>query len=440
MTSKVAIIGGGWAGMAAALQLHSHRIPVSLYEAARQYGGRARSVSLAGQTVDNGQHLLIGAYRETLRLIQFMGLQEEAVLLRLPLSLTVLGQHHSLRLRTPALPAPLHLAAGLLLARGIPLTERLAALRMAWQLQQIGYQLKQDISVAALLEQYHQGPGMRELFWEPLCLATLNTPMHIASAQVFLHVLRDSFSQCRSDAQMLIPTRPLGELFCDSAADFLSRHPDNQLQHSQRVDALLIEDNTLRGLVIKGETIPCQQAILATSPQEAARLLSPHPALMPIARMIRQLGFQPIVTAYLHYPPEVQLPEPMIGLHGGIAQWLTDRRHAAQPGLIAVTISTEGEHMAWDTPGLCQRLEREIATHFPDWPAPLHCRVIREKRATFACRTGCQALRPEQSTPVKGLWLAGDYTAGDYPATLEGAVRSGVQCAEYILPTRVPFA
>jgi hydroxysqualene dehydroxylase len=437
LNDPVYIIGAGWAGMAAALELYRHDIPVTLLEAGQRVGGRARTVTIDGLAIDNGQHLLIGAYTESLRLMAMIGLREQEVLLRQPLSLTVMGQNEdTLRLQAPPLPAPLHLVAGLLFCGGVPWRERLAALRMARDLRITGFQLAHDISVAELLQRHRQGKVMCGKFWEPLCVATLNTPIDSASAQVFLNVLRDSFARCRRDAELLIPRVPLGTLFCETAAQHLQRHPANRLISGSRVTALHIAHQQLQGIEVEGTVLPCRQAILATSPAEAQRLLAPHPPLHDIAARIAQLGSQPITTLYLHYPPHVQLPEAMIGLHGGTAQWLTDRRHAGQKGLIAVTISATGAHMTWDRQRLCEKVIAEIRHHFPHWPPPRLCRMIREKRATFACTVTSQALRPPVQTPVAGLWLAGDYVAGDYPATLEGAVRSGVQCATAITRTR----
>ena len=311
---------------------------------------------------------------------------------------------------------------------------------MLWQLKRHQFHLPRDSSVASLLAQYRQDGLIRALFWEPLCLATLNTPIETASAQVFLHVLRDSFARQRQDAELLIPRVPLGELFCETAVRHLCRDPNNRFHLGSRVHTLHIEGEQLRALQVGNDSLPCRQAILATSPREAVRLLLPHPPLENLAQTIASLGSQPITTVYLSYPPTVQLPEPMLGLHGGIAQWLTDRRHAGQPGMIAVTISTGGPHMGYTAEQLCTQLSTEIQQHFPHWPTPLKARVIREKHATFACTVANHARRPNMQTSLTGLWLAGDYVANDYPATLEAAVRSGVQCAKAIIATRLKTA
>lgn len=129
----------------------------------------------------------------------------------------------------------------------------------------------------------------------------------------------------------------------------------------------------------------------------------------------------------------------MIGLLDTTSQWVFDRGlyGAEHAGLMAVVISGPGEHMALSNPALGTRVVNELGQIFTDWPAPLHdpadAVIIREKRATFSCRTGINSMRPAATLPVQGAWLAGDYTDTGYPATLEGAVRSGMQCARALM-------
>ncbi len=431
----VVIVGGGWAGLAAALELTAHDIPVSLYESAPQLGGRARNAPFGDLTVDNGQHLLIGAYSEILRLLAMMGTEESQVLLRTRLHLKVVEGDKALLMQAPPLPAPLHLAWAQLTAGGLTAGERVRALWMSLRLMLSGFTLKHDIAVSTLLQQHQQSETMIRRFWEPLCIATLNTPISKASAQVFLRVLKDSFTRRRHDADLLIPREPLGELFPQRAADYLQHHGVS-VQLSQRVEALHINNHQLEALSISGEQLRCHDAIIATAPHAAERLLSAHSELSPLWEQISALGNQPIITLYLQYPREHRLEEPMLGMSGTISQWLFDRSHCDQPGLIAVVISAEGEHLSWDNESLTSHVLQELATQFPHWPPPRQSRVIREKRATFECSVGIETRRPANTTPVRGLWLAGDYTDTGYPATLEGAVRSGVQCARRIIKQR----
>ncbi|TRZ65645.1 MAG: FAD-dependent oxidoreductase, partial [Rhodocyclaceae bacterium] len=202
--AKVAIIGAGYAGMAAATELATHGISVTVFESSRVLGGRARAIETTGTTVDNGQHILIGAYRESLRLMRQVGADPQRLLLRLPLTLAYPGQ---LRVATPRLPAPLHLALGLLGARGLSWSDKLAAIRFMRALKHQDFRLpdqRQDCSVSALLDTHRQPDRLRTYLWEPLCVAALNTPADAASAQVFLNVLRDSLAAERSASDLLL--------------------------------------------------------------------------------------------------------------------------------------------------------------------------------------------------------------------------------------------
>jgi hypothetical protein len=161
-------------------------------------------------------------------------------------------------------------------------------------------------------------------------------------------------------------------------------------------------------------------------------LLRPHPATAALGTALQALDHTPIATVYLRYPAAVRLDSPMVGLTGTLTQWVFDRCVCHQPGVIAAVISGTGSHMDMDRAALAAQVAKELSAHF-GWPAPEQTFVVREKRATFRCGVDVDAVRPEASTPIAGLWLAGDYTANGYPATLEGAMRSGVQCARLIL-------
>ena len=176
---KVGIIGGGYAGMAAAVALAERGIPVTVFESAKQLGGRARGLMHNDTQLDNGQHLLLGCYRETLRLIELVGGNVGQDFLRLPLQLDLHG-HFSLR--APRLPAPLHLLVALLRADSLSWNERMKAIRFMLTLRRIDFHLPKDMTVAELLAQHGQDTGLTLKLWEPLCIAALNTPVRKASA------------------------------------------------------------------------------------------------------------------------------------------------------------------------------------------------------------------------------------------------------------------
>lgn len=422
---RVAIIGGGYAGLAAAVELARQGVPVTLFEAGKTLGGRARGISYRGIAMDNGQHILLGAYRETLRLMALVGVKQKDAMLRLPLALRIPGHF---TFKPPALPAPLHLIAGLLLAQGLPLGERLAAIRFALALRLKNFRLVQDMSVASLLTHYRQDGKIGSLLWEPLCLAALNTPMRQASAQVFLNVLRDSFGRARSDSDVVLPRTDLTSLFPLAASEFIRQH-GGQVVCGCRIRNIGQDDENFK-LGWEGGMENFSHVICAAAPQHALTLLAGLPEAAPAINLLRRFDYQPIATIYLQYPRATRLPAPMLGLTGGFAQWVFDRgcTHGT-PGLLAVVISAAGEHQDWPAEQLAGKVNLELRQALA-LPPPLWHKVIVERRASFACTVGLE--RPAQSTGLKNFYLAGDYTAGDYPATIEGAVRSGVTAAALI--------
>lgn len=428
--TRVAIIGGGYAGMAAAAELASRDIPVTVFESARQLGGRARGVRYNDTRLDNGQHLLLGCYRETLRLIELVGGDPSQDFLRLPLQLDLHG-HFSLR--APRLPAPLHLLVALLDARGLNWGERLKAARFMLALRRMGFRLAYDMTVAELLKRHGQDADLTLKLWEPLCIAALNTPVHKASAQVLLNVLRDSLNRNRADSDMLLPRTDFSTLFPQRAAAFVERH-GGKVHLSCGVESIAPSDAGIAIGSALGRDV-FSHVICAAPPGVAADLLRPLAALAGTVRRIDMLEQQPIYTVYLQYPAPVQLPHPMIGLHRRFSQWLFDKGSiAGQHGLIAAVISAEGMHQELSHDELAQKVIAELHEEFGITTTPLWFKVIAEKRATFCCSPDLQ--RPAQQTEVGNLFLAGDYTAGDYPATLEGAVLSGSLCARLCLPGR----
>ncbi|MBI5109396.1 MAG: FAD-dependent oxidoreductase [Rhodocyclales bacterium] len=415
---KFAVIGAGYAGMAAAVELATAGRQVDVFEASRIAGGRARATQIEGFTVDNGQHILVGAYSETLRLMRAVGVDPGRALKRTPLRFEFPGEF---LMQAPHLPAPLHTAFALLLAKGLDWSEKFAAIRLMRDLQANAYRIQPDCNVSAWLDAHETPSRQRRLLWEPLCVAALNTPADRASAQVLANVLRDSLGGTRAASDMLLPQVDLSALFPGPACDYI-RQRGGSVSFGTRVTTLRREENAWR-LDAGG---PYAAVVLAVAPYHLAALL---PELAPD---VAHFDWEPIVTSYFSYPPEACLPQAMLGIDAGLAQWLFDRgRLCGQHGLIAAVISAHGRHLDLATAEMERGIHAEIARIVPGLPLPLRVQTITEKRATFACVPYLK--RPPARTALPGVWLAGDYVAGDYPATLEGAVRSGVAAARDII-------
>ena len=433
--NSVVIIGAGWAGLAAAVKLTQQGQKVTVYESAKQAGGRARSVDYNDLSVDNGQHILIGAYTECLNLMNSIGIKPENLLKRLPLQLTVIGET-KLVLHAPPLPAPLHLLFALITAKGLNLRDKLAAVKFGLYLKKNKYHFTKDTSVKELFKLTKQTDVLVTQLWEPLCLATMNTSIATASANVFMTVFKDAFTKNTKDADSLLPRTDLSNLFPNAAVKYIKKNGGNVYLKS-RIEKINIDDNKVTSINLKKdnkiETIDTTQLILAVAPQNIKSIISEHKALQPISHNIAQFTYQPIVTIYLQYSENTQLPLNMTGLSDTLSQWVFDRgSFCLQSGLFSVVISANGEHMNMDDSTLSQVVHSEISTLFTHPPKLLNSFVIREKRATFSCTVNINHIRPKNETNITGLYLAGDYTDTGYPATLEGAVRSGIAAAKQI--------
>ena len=440
---SVVIIGAGWAGLAAAVKLTEQGKKVVLYESAKQAGGRARSVSFNDFNVDNGQHLLIGAYTQCLSLMETAGIDTKTVLKRLPLQLIVINKssiengNNELLLRGPALPAPLHLLYALMTAKGLKFKDKVAAVKFGLTLKKAHYHFNEDISVMALFIKTKQTQTLIKQLWEPLCLATMNTPIDVASANVFMTVFRDAFTNKTHDADSLVPRIDISNVFPNAAINYIE-NKGGKVFFKSRVDKIDVTDNKVVSIQVKQnneiQTHKTSQVIIATAPQNLTKLLTEHAELKTTCDNIEKLKYEPIVTIYLHYSENVKLSQAMTGLTNTHSQWVFDRStFCHQDGLISVVISSSGDHMTMDDDTLTEIVHSEISALFINKPTLINSFVIREKRATFASTVNINDLRPKNETAIKGLYLAGDYTDTGYPATLEGAVRSGVAASNLII-------
>ena len=424
---KIAIVGAGWSGLAAASTAIDAGHQVTVFEAAQTLGGRARALPCRlpdgwSINVDNGQHILIGAYSETLRLMQHVGIDTETSMLRLPLTL-LFADGSGLRL--PRWPAPLDALAGILFASGWSLADKASLIRAALVWQWRGFTCPATSTVADLCSSI--SARVMATLIEPLCVSALNTPSERASGQVFLRVLQDSLFGGHGSSNLLLPRTDLTQLFPQAAAHWVQQR-GGVVRTGARVDSIA---HTGKDWALDGERFDA--VVWATASTVAAQVFSASADSMPpdLAAALHQwaasaqaLQYEAIATVYA-YSAQVRLAQPMLALHSSTehpAQFVFDRGQLGGPaGLLAFVVSASTAERDLVQSRVLAQAKQQLGITVQA------LQTVVEKRATFACTP---ALQRPMAKIAPGLVACGDYVAGPYPATLEGAVRSGIQAVQ----------
>jgi len=440
--TSVAIIGGGWAGLSAAIELCTLNYNVSLFESSPQLGGRARSIKWNDVTLDNGQHLMIGAYQQMQQSLQLIGADVGTLFKQIPHRMLMLNAQSgaaAFDLQLPTYPAPLHLLFGVLKIPNLSLKEKFLLLVRFNKL--LNTPIKSDITVSNWLSLANLPVSYTKNCLEPVCLAALTTHPQQASAKAFQSVLQQTFNAPADFTDLLIPTTDLSQVFPDLAEQFILQQ-GGTIHARSKVQALQTEGNCITSISVNDETLKFDQVILATPANVSAKLLADIQPCQNIVEHIKQLNYEPISTLYLQFKQPISLPCPMVGLVNGTAEWVFERSLSGHADILAVVISAQGPHLEMSEATLLETVYTELSNCINDLPELLTSKLITEKRATFQCHPNVDKHRPGIRTNLSNLNLCGDYVyieeknAPGLPSTLEGALRSGVKCAQLILNSK----
>jgi squalene-associated FAD-dependent desaturase len=448
---EVVVIGAGCAGLAAAAMLAEAGWRVRVLESRPRLGGRATAFPdrVTGELVDNGQHVLFGCYRETLAFLTRIGARDNVRAQR-TLSVPFIDRSgHRSVLACPDLPSPWHLLAAIARWKAMPLTDRLSALRMALPLRaarrarvrtgRVAAALDgtggRDATVSQWLREHGQSETLTAWLWEPLAVAALNQSPDEARAEPFVRVLAEMFGPDASASALLLPTRPLHEMYAEPARAFVEAHGgDVRLGATAR---LLADEQKVLGVEIRGEHVPATR-VISTVPWTGLRTLFAEPAPRALATLIAdaaKMQSEAIVTVNLWYDRQV-MDDPFVGLPGRSMQWVFDKRLAfgREASHLSLVASGANALAAEDADQVIARAAAEVAEALPGARAATLTRatVIREKHATFSLAAG-QPPRPSTQTAIEGLLLAGDWIDTGLPGTIESAVASGHRAAQVIL-------
>ena len=431
---KILIIGGGWAGIAAAVEAAGRGNTVLLVEERGYLGGRARSFvdRETGHHIDNGQHVMMGCYHALLNVLRTLGTQH---LLEPQRSLTVTFVDASQRkhtLDTSPLPGRFGVVAGILRLTGVGVLSRIAAIRLALSIAR-GSTKGVGTTCAEFLRQARQPQDIIQRFWEPVVLATLNAPLETASAELLVAVMKLAFLGSSSDSALLVPSCGLSDLI-EPVASWLKQRGGTVLLHTS-VDRLIIENNVCTKAVLSDGSTESVDAVVSCIPQRALERLCANSGTA--ARLPEAPAMSPIVSVYLWYEHQ-WMHEELLAALGTTIQWVFNKRRIA-PGLVALTVSAGHSIVGCTQEQIIALCDAELRTLLPEIGSArlLKGLVIKEKTATPLL--GPNTLRPSthQLTPcAQNLFIAGDWTATGLPATIEGAARSGIAAIESALSAR----
>ena len=438
---RVAVVGGGFAGLVAAVAVAEQGHEVVLLEARRRLGGRAYSFrdAATGSTVDNGQHAMMGCYTRTLAFLERIGTadrvvrqQDLHVAMRDP-------RRGAAAISAPALPAPLHVLGGLLRYRFLTVNERLRALVAGLRIMTMrrnGDPFLAQATVAELLAELGQSRNACASFWYPIAVATCNETPERAAAAPFAEVLALGFFGSRTDSQFVFARVGLSELYTDAAESRIVA-TGGRVEVGAQVTAIEVRDGRACALALRdGRRIAFDACILAAPPLATQALLPAEIASRAPWRDLASLGASPIVSVHLWYDRPV-LDGDFAGLVGTTTQFAFDRtrlcgtRVDEQGSQVSAVISAAHDEETWDNALLAATVVADIEAAFPAARGAQLVRsvVVKEKHATISCTPAAERLRPGPETPLDDLFVAGDWTATGLPPTIEGAVRSGERAA-----------
>lgn len=442
MKCDVIVIGGGLAGLSAAVDVASRGRSTLVLEQRHHLGGRTHSIvhGPTGDVVDNGQHLMMGCYRETEWFLRAIGAHHLA---HLQPHLRILFLHPTKSpafLKCPALPPPFHLLAGLISLNSLSFADRFRLLRVGRELRRMPADVEPeiaDLTVHEWLDSLGQSEENKKYLWDIIAIGSLNDHPRDASALLFYRVLRTAFLGRRLDSSLLLPRVGLTELFVDPAIRYLKVH-GGSVQTGAGVQQLVTEAKRVAAVKLADGSIVEGRSFVSSVPWYAAKALlrdTPAASVLPPDDSFRASA---IISVNLWFDRQVMVGE-FAALLDSRIQWVFNksailRASKTASQYLTLVISGASSMVDLSNDELMKIALDDLSRVLPEVRIATlqHSLVMKEKRATFSPLPGVERLRPSSATPLENLFLAGDWTDTGFPATIEGAVMSGRRAAELV--------
>lgn len=440
MSKHVVIVGGGLSGLAAGVALAPQGIRVTILEQKPALGGRAYSFKdhVTGDTIDNGQHVLIAGYDRTMHFLETIGTRSLLRIQRAP----SLFFHHRQRgfqeFRLPLLPSPFNLLIGILQCRLFSLPDRFRLLRAGLSIRSLSAADEREIASQTIMQWLRdvgQSDECIRSFWEPVAVSMMNERIEKASARVFVRALRKAFLGRSGDAALALPTVGLSQLYVDGAKHFITLY-GGEISCNADVVGVSVDASLSTGVKLKsGDGVQADAIILAVPPHKVVPMLPDQ--LKQTLSSVANLDSAPIVSIHLWFDEEFMEHE-FVGLIGKRIQWLFNKRkinneHGKGAHVSAVISGAYGfvDKTKDELVKIAVDDIREVYRNLHG--EPFHAVVVREKSATYSSSPETECLRPSNETEISNLFLAGDWTATGYPATIEGAILSAERASRGVL-------
>jgi squalene-associated FAD-dependent desaturase len=421
---KCVVIGGGFAGLSAACFLSNLGFQVELIEASNKLGGRAYSFfdKENDTMIDNGQHILMGCYKETLEFIKLIN-AEENFLYRKNLEVNFLAPDFRLKkLKIPSLPYPINLLFGLLTFDAISFIDRLKVIRFFLAIPFYSDWRLKKLSAYQWLLLEKQNERIRKALWDFLIIGALNTNPQKASAKVFKDILIQIFFKGNKASTIILPRHGLSECYCNNAQRFIE-DKGCRIILSETVKEFVIDEKRITKLITDKRTIEQFDYVITAVPLYSLTKILPAS----INSSLPELHYSPILNIHI-WLKENRLQKPFYGLIGSHVHWIFNH-----PTHITIVISDADEGIEKDKNELFDLVLKELSKYAGIKKEDVASfKVIKEKRATFIPDNNSLNKRASITTPFTNLILAGDWIDTGLPSTIEGAVKSGRTAAELV--------